>query len=180
MGSDGNNRRGIITAVFSGPYLDSGTVITVTLSNYYHNDYYIQGTQTITNKGNNAAGHLVYNVVVSGATVTHPTDGRSSTWNTNQDREFFAGYTTSLNIFDDIYLIRGSASGVSMEGESYTIVTNTDLQVNVGCHWIVKGNFTLTLADYPSYPIVFDYGTGVCDGDATATLDGTVYNLYMY
>ena len=179
-GSDGNNRRGIITAVFSGPYLDSGTVITVTLTNYYHNDYHIQGTQTITNKGNNAAGHLVYNVLVSGATITHPTDGRSSSWSTNQDREFYAGYTTHLNIFDDIYLIRGTASGVSMEGESYNIVTNTDLQVNVGCHWIVKGNFTLTLASYPSYPITFDYGIGACDGNATATLDGTVYNIYMY
>lgn len=35
------------------------TVITVTLTNYYHNDYKITGTQTITNLGNNAAGHLV-------------------------------------------------------------------------------------------------------------------------
>lgn len=180
MGSDGNNRRGVITAVFTGPYLDSGTVITVTLTNYYHNDYHIQGTQTITNKGNNTAGHLVYNVVVSGATVTHPTDGRSSSWSTNQDREFYAGYTTNLNIFDDVYLIRGSANGVSMEGESYSINTNSDLQVNVGCHWIVKGNFTLVLASYPTYPIVFDYGTGICDGNATATLDGTTYNIYMY
>lgn len=180
LGSDYNYRRGVVTAVFSGPYLDSGTVITITLSNYYHNDYHIQGTQTITNKGNNAAGHLVYNVVVSGAIITHPTNGKSSTWNTNQDREFYAGYLTNFNIFDDIYLIRGSANGVSMEGESYTIITNSDLQVNVGCHWIVKGNFTLTLADYPTYPIVFDYGTGTCDGNATAVLDGTTYNISMY
>jgi hypothetical protein len=180
LGSDLNNRRGIITAVFSGPYLDSGTVITVTLTNYYHNDYQIQGTQVIKNKGNNAAGHLVYNVIVNSATITHPTNGQASTWNTNQDREFYAGYLTNFNIFDDVYLIRGSANGVSMEGESYTIVTNTDLRVNIGCHWIVSGNFTLTLGSYPTYPIVFDYGAGACDGDATATLDGTTYNISMY
>ena len=180
LGSDYNNRRGMITAVFSGPYLDSATVITITLSNYYHNDYHIQGTQTVTNKGHNAAGHLVYNVVVSGATVTHPTNGKSSTWNTNQDREFYDGYLTNFNIFDDVYLIRGTASGVSMEGESYSIVTNTDLRVNIGCHWIVSGNFTLTLATYPTYPIVFDYGAGTCDGNATAVLDGTTYNISMY
>ncbi len=180
LGSDLNNRRGIITAVFSGPYLDSGTVITVTLTNYYHNDYHIQGTQTITNKGNNSSGHLVYNVVVNSAIVTHPTDGRSSTWNTNQDREFYAGYLTNLNIWDDVYLITGTANGVSMEGESYTIGTNSPLQVNIGCHWIVKGSFTLTLGSYPTYPIVFDYGAGACDGNATATLDGTTYNITMY
>jgi hypothetical protein len=180
LGNDGNYRRGVVTAVFTGPYQDSGTVITVTLTNYYHNDYHIQGTQTITNKGNNSAGHLIYNVVVSGATVTHPTNGKSATWSTNQDREFYAGYATPLNIFDDVYLIRGNANGVSMEGESYTIVVNTDLRVNVGCHWIVSGKFTLSLADYPTYPIVFDYGSGACDGNATATLDGTTYNITMY
>ncbi len=180
LGSDYNNRRGIITAVFSGPYLDSGTVITITLSNYYHNDYNIQGTQTIKNKGHNAAGHLLYNVTVVNAVVTHPTNGKSSSWNTVQEREFAAGYTTALNILDDVYLIRGNSNGVSMEGEAYTIVTNSDLRVNVGCPWIVSGAFTLTLDDYPNYPIVFDYGNGACDGNATATFNGNTYSVVMY
>lgn len=177
LGSDYNNRRGIITAVFSGPYLDSGTVITITLSNYYHNDYNIQGTQTIKNKGHNAAGHLLYNVTVVNAVVTHPTNGKSSTWNTVQEREFVQN---TPGISDDYYLIRGNSNGVSMEGEAYTIVTNSDLRVNVGCPWIVSGAFTLTLDDYPNYPIVFDYGNGACDGNATATFNGNTYSVVMY
>lgn len=179
-GSDGNSRRGVITAVFSGPYLDSNTVITITLTNYYHNDYHIQGTQTITNKGHNAAGHLVFNVVVNNATITSPDGTQTSTWSTNQNREFYAGYTTYPNFLDDIYLITGNASGTGANGESYTIVVNNALQVNVGCRWIVKGSFTLTLANYPTYPIVFDYGNGVCDGNATALLNGTTYNISLY
>lgn len=179
-GSDGNNRRGIITAVFSGPYQDSNTVITVTLTNYYHNNYHIEGTQTITNMGHNAAGHLVYNVIVNGATVTHPTDGTHSTWNTNQNREFYAGYNTNWWILDDVYMITGTADGVSANGQAYTIQTNSALRVNVGCPWIVSGDFTLTLADYPAYPIVFDYGAGGCDANATALLNGTTYNIVMY
>ena len=179
LGSDGNYRRGIVTAVFTGPYTDSNTVITVTTSNFYHNDYKIEGTQTITNKGHISSGHLVYNVFVNGAHITNPSGGMS-TWNTNQDREWYAGESTSLNILDDVYLIRGNASGVSVDGEAYTIAINTDLRVNVGCKWIVSGKFTLTLGDYPSYPIVFDYGTGTCDGNATALLDGTTYNITMY
>lgn len=180
MGSDYNNRRGIITAVFSGPYLDSGTVVTISLTNYYHNDYNIQGTQTIKNKGRNAAGHPLYSVNVINAIVTHPTNGKSSTWTTVQEREFAAGYTTALNLLDDVYLIRGNSNGVSMDGEAYTIVTNSDLRVNVGCPWIVSGAFTLTLNDYPNYPIVFDYGNGACDGNATATFNGNTYNVVMY
>jgi hypothetical protein len=177
--NDGNYRRGIITAVFSGRYQDSLTVITVTLTNYYHNDYKVVGTQTITNLGRNSAGHLVYKVEVNGATVTHPTNGTYSTWNTLQYREYYAGYNTPLNIFDDIYMITGTANGVSADGEPYNITVNSALQVNIGCRWIVKGTFTLTLNNYPSYPIVFDYGSGACDALATATLNGTTYNIVM-
>jgi hypothetical protein len=178
-GSDGNNRRGKITAVFSGRYLDSNTVITVTLTNYYHNDYHIEGTQIITNKGRNSAGHRVFNVVVNNAIVTNPTNGKQTTWNTNQNREFFAGYNTWFNIFDDVYKITGSAHGVAENGESYTLTINTPLQINVGCPWIVSGVLTIALADYPTYPIVCDYGTGTCDATGTATLAGTTYTIYM-
>lgn len=179
LGADYNNRRGVITAVFSGPYQDSATVITITLTNYYHNDYHVEGTQTITNMGHVSNGHLVYNVVVNNAIVTHPTNGQHSTWNTNQNREFYAGYNTYFNIFDDVYLITGTANGVSTDGGAYNLAINTALRVNVGCHWIVSGTFTLTLADYPNYPIGFDYGSGTCDGNATATMNGTTYNVVM-
>lgn len=178
-GSDGNNRRGKVTAVFSGPYLDSNTVITVTLTNYYHNDYHVQGTQVITNKGHNSAGHLVFNVVVNSATVTSPDGSKTSTWSTNQNREFSEGYTTA-GWLDDAYLVTGTASGVAVNGESYTIVVNTPLKVKVICPWIVSGAFTLTLADYPSYPILFDYGAGTCDASAIAVLDGKTYNISLY
>ena len=59
-GADGNNRRGIITAVFSGPFHDSLSTITIKLNNYYNNDYNIKGTQIVKNKGRNLLGHRVY------------------------------------------------------------------------------------------------------------------------
>jgi hypothetical protein len=181
MGSDLVNRRGSVTAVFSGPYLDSNTVITITPNNFYHNDYKIVGTQTITNMGHNSAGHLVYHVVVNSAQITNPSGG-VSTWSTTQDREWFAGESTNWNIYDDIWKIYGSANGVSVNGDAYTI--NIDgsnpLQVNVGCPWIVKGTWTLALTAYPTYPIVFDYGAGGCDANATALFDGTTYNIVMH
>ena len=180
LGSDGNNRRGVITAVFTGPYLDSNTVITVTLSNYYHNNYHVEGVQTITNRGHNAAGHLVFNVMVNNAKVTKPTDGTYTLWSTNQNREFFAGYNTNWWIYDDVYMITGAANGVASNGQAYTINTGSALRVNVGCPWIVSGSFTMVLNDYPTYPIVFDYGTGACDANATALLNGVTYNIAMY
>jgi hypothetical protein len=180
LGSDLVYRRGQIQAVFSGPCTDSGTVITITPINFYHNDYKIVGVQTITNKGHIMSGHLVYGVVVNSAQITNPSGG-VSTWSTNQDREWFAGESTSFNIFDDIWKVYGTANGVSVDGKAYTISVDggNPLQVNVGCPWIVKGKFTLTMNDYPTYPIVVDYGTGGCDANATALFDGTTYNIVM-
>lgn len=180
MGSDGVNRRGVIDAVFSGPWLDSGTVVTITPSNFYHNDYKVVGVQTITNMGHNSAGHMVYHVQVNSASITNPSGG-VSTWSTSQDREWFAGEATNFNIFDDIWKVYGTASGVSVNGDAYTISVDggNPLQVNIGCPWIVKGKWTLTLNDYPTYPIVFDYGSGTCDPNATALFDGTTYNIVM-
>ncbi|MDF2438315.1 MAG: lipoprotein precursor [Bacteroidota bacterium] len=180
IGSDYNRRRGKITAVFSGPYLDSNTVITITLTDYYHNDYHVQGTQVITNRGHVSNGHLVYNVVVNNATITSPDGARTSTWNTNQNREFFSGESTNAYIFDDVYLITGHAHGFAENGDGYSILINTALRVNIGCPWIVSGGLTLTLADYPTYPITVDYGSGACDANATAVLNGTTYNISMY
>jgi hypothetical protein len=172
------NRRGVLKAVFTGPYTDSGTVITITPTNYYHNNYKIQGVQTIRNKGTAANGHITYNVVVNGAIITN-TSGKNASWTTNQDREWIQGYDTPFTFGDDIYKIRGTASGSAFSGDAYQVTTNYDLQINVGCPYIVAGRFTLIMNEFPDYPIVFDYGAGACDASATATLNGTVYNIVL-
>ncbi len=47
--SYGTNRRGVILATISGYYRTPGTVISVTIQDYYHNDNKVEGTKTITN-----------------------------------------------------------------------------------------------------------------------------------
>jgi len=178
-GSDGNNRRGIVAAIFSAPFHDSLAKITITLTNYFHNDYNIKGTQVVTNKGRNSLSHPVYNVDVTNASVTNPNTNKTASWATNQDREFYAGYNTHFNVYDDVYLIYGNANGISEDGQPYTIVINSPLKVNIGCQWVVKGDLTLTLLNYPAYPIDFDYGAGTCDNQATATLNNVTYNITM-
>ena len=174
--TDGNYRKGIITAVFSGPYRDSTTVITVTLTNYYHNDNLIQGTQTITNKGHNTSNNLVYNVVVNNATYT--TSNGNMSWSTNQNREWIAGENTSSNLLDDVYLITGTANGRGINGNAYTIAINSPLRAELNCQWIVSGSFTVSPQNYPS--IVFDYGSGTCDNQATAVLNAKTYTITLY
>ena len=176
--SDGVRRRGLIKATMSGRFTDSTTVITITDSAFYHNDNLVQGTETITNKGHISSGHLVYTVVVNNATITN-TSGGITTWSTNQTRTWTQGESTPLNIFDDVWMISGTANGTTSTGNAYTIVTNSPLQVNIGCAWIVAGKFTLVMTNYPAYPITLDYGSGTCDDLATVVFNGTTYTVVM-
>ncbi|HRZ41877.1 MAG TPA: hypothetical protein P5228_04145 [Bacteroidales bacterium] len=75
--ADGKYRRGIIQISFTGPYKDSGTVITHTFSNYFVNDHQVLGTKVVTNNGLDTNGFLSYSVVVNGS-IIKPTTGAPS------------------------------------------------------------------------------------------------------
>jgi hypothetical protein len=173
--SDGRYRRGIINAVLTGWYRDSSTVITITPSNYYVNDYLVEGTKTVTNKGKNNSGNLEYDIVVTNGSITGQ-EG-TSTWNTNRTNEWIEGESTIFNPGDDVYLIRGSANGVTVESEAYTMNILQDLRVELSCRWIVSG--LLRIEGSNSYTIDVDYGNGNCDGLAVVTINNYSININL-
>lgn len=176
LGVDGVYRRGIITTKFSGRYRKTGTVIESTLTNFYHNNNLVQGTQTITNTGLNNAGNITYSVVVNNASVT--TTKGIMTWNTNQTREWVVGAKTPYNTLDDVYLINGTTNGVGQNGHQYDIMITLPLRVETNCKWIVSG--VLTLKSAKKLPLVLNYGQGNCDNSATATINGKNHLITLY
>ncbi len=128
MGNDGRNRRGILNFTITSWYRDSGCVITVVPNNYYVNDYKVQGTKTIINNGHNANGNLNYNVNVDNATITSP-QNEVYTWSTSRNHEWIEGENTLLNPYDDVYLIKGSAHGVTSDQTPYTITIDNPLNI---------------------------------------------------
>lgn len=174
--ADGNYRRGIITATFTGKYRNPGTVITIGLNNYYHNNNLVQvGTHTITNNGINGNGHLSYSINVQNASVT--TSNGIIKWNSTRTREWIAGESTNLNPWDDVYSITGSANGTGVHGNTFNVIINSPLIVALNCQWIESGSLTLTPSNLA--PRIVDFGNGSCDDQATVTINGTVYNVTM-
>ncbi|MGZ4035535.1 MAG: hypothetical protein ACXVP4_11765 [Bacteroidia bacterium] len=174
--ADGNLRRGIINAVFSGQYRKPGTVITISTSNYYHNNNFVQaGVHTITNNGINPSGNLSYTINVQSATIT-TSDGKI-TWNSLRTREWIAGETTPLNPWDDVYSITGSANGTGVNGNTFDVVINSPLIVALNCAYIEQGKLTLT----PQHlsPRIIDFGNGSCDNAATVSINGKIYDITM-
>ncbi len=169
--NNGRVRRGRILVSYSGRYRDEGTVITITPDNYFVNDHQVQGTKTVTNLGLNTDGHPHFSVSVQGS-LTAPDGSWTATHQANRVRTWIQGPGTPT-LFDDIYLITGSGSGVNRAGNAYTITITSPLRVEVGCRWITAGTVDITPENKPTRTI--NYGNGSCDGTIIISVLG--YNF---
>ena len=173
---DNKNRRGKILVEISDRYRNFGSTYIVTFDNYYVNDYKVEGMKTVVNNGENQAGNLYYSVTVSDAQITKP-DGGIIAWNSDRIREWIAGESTLLWIYDDEYLITGSSNGTNSNNEAFTITIITPLNVLVGCPWIRSGIIDIEITNLPT--ITVDYGDGTCDPNAIAIINGISYPFIM-
>ncbi len=174
--NDGRNRRGILYATFTGKYRDSLTVVTITPSNYYLNDYKIEGTKTVTNKGHNSDGNLWYTVAIDNAIITAPDGTWNVTFDSDRVREWIVGEGTAI-LSDDVYLISGNMDGTSRTGNHFYAESTTDVRIELSCSWPVSGVIEVT-PDNVS-PRIIDFGSGTCDNDATVSVNGYTFDVEM-
>jgi hypothetical protein len=176
--NDGRYRRGIISVSYNGHYRDSAATHTITFSNYYVDNNKVSGSKTVVNNGHNAAGHLTYSISVSG-TIDKATGG-SLSWTSSRTREWIVGEST-LTWGDDVYLITGSASGVSTPASgtstSYSMNITSALRKELGCRHFVSGKLELTPSGKATRYV--DFGTGACDNTALVTINGHNYNVTL-
>jgi hypothetical protein len=181
--SDGRLRKGKIMANLTGMYRDSGTVITVTLDQYYVNNYHIEGSKTITNNGHigttNGTSNLVYTLEIVNGLITDP-NGKQTTWNSTRTREWIEGEDTGWPTWtDDVYLIRGTASGVDQNGNNYEVEVIDPLRVALDCKWIESGTVDITPQGLDTRTVDFSVGGGDCDNEASVTINNVTYNFLM-
>lgn len=174
--TDGHYRRGKIIVTFTGNYFFFGTVVTYTFEDYFIDDNQILGTKVVTNKGLNNAGHIWWTVDVTGQ-VIKANNGGTFTWNSSHEIEWSEGMETLMEWWDDVYLITGAASGVTVTGLTYTHTIITPLKKKLNCQWVVSGSIDLQVQNLPL--ITFDYGAGTCDNQATVTVAGGTYNITL-
>jgi hypothetical protein len=176
--NDGRYRRGALAFSFTGKYRDSLTVINVTPQNYFVNDNQVTGTKSITNKGHNAANHLVYQISANIQIIKANGAGTIS-WQANRQREWMTGEST-MTWNDDIYSITGNASGTNANGNTFTSVITTPLVRNmaIGCRkHFVSGVLEHTPSGKATRHI--DFGNGACDDQATVTINGVTYTITL-
>ena len=172
---DTKSRRGKVIATFSTAYSDSGTVITITTENYFVNDNQVLGTETITNRGHNPAGHLHFGIIADG-TIIKANSGGTITWHYAGDREWIAGQGT-FSWWVDEYLVSGGSYGTAANGQSYSMTTTTPLDIKLDCRWITAGVLSVDAVGLSA--ITLDFGTGDCDNIVTLTYNGQSIAITM-
>lgn len=155
----------IIISVSSQLHLE-GSKRTVNLDNFYINDHHIEGSKTLTNMGFNSDGNMNWDVVLNGGQITFP-DGSISTRVLNHNREWITGIDTPRYWWDDEWYIHGTASGTNVDGVNYNNIITTPVLVKAVCRFPVSGIIDMEVSDVGT--LVFDYGDGECDNEATLT-----------
>lgn len=168
----GITRSGKINVLYTGKYREEGTVITATLENYVSNGNPLEGTRTVTNKGENAEGHIEYGIKVDDAKITFD-NGDEITWSSDRTRLWVEGQDTPMNIQDNVYKVFGSSSGINRNEEAFDIsIPEADpLHYDMSC-WQetqlpVSGQFALNSEGLINQWMV-DYGHG--EGECNRTV----------
>lgn len=177
QGSDGKTRSGALIISFRGAYRDSLTEITIRPLYYSVGDKVVGGSKVITNKGHNAAGHLVYDIngdirissTMSDYTIILQSKGQ---------REWLSGENTPGR-GDDVYAFTGTASGsIDFNNNFQTEITSPLIRkMAPGCFNPTSGSVAFTPSGKATRYI--NYGDGGCDNLAIVTIDDNPYIVFL-
>ena len=162
---DGKFRKGAVILHFTGPLRRPGSVLTVTLRNYFVNRVHIEGIKTITNLS--AAGTIKYSVKIEEGRITWP-NGRGFTYVGSRTVSQTDGMDTRT-IRDDIYEVQGRNQTVYANGVVVVKNTETPLIKKISCHWLVQGIVKIKINDRTLF---INFGAGDCDNKAVVSWAG--------
>jgi len=187
--ADGKTRKGEIIVSYTGAYKDSGTVRTITYSNYYVNDYHVTGHKAVTNKGTNSSGQVWYDVVLDDS-ITSPSGDSTISWTAHRTRTWLSGYTTETRT-DDSYAIAdavGSPGTVltRANGHVFTVSINSGSPIVVAydCDFIESGIVVISSSTFTGGDRTVNYGyslttPGSCDDLAQLTIGSHTYVITL-
>jgi len=86
------------------------------------------------------------------------------------------GSDTPLNIWDDVYEVSGTATGIDRKGRDYTFEIISPLVRNMNWRFLIKGLIDITVGDTESQ---LDFGNGEFDNLAYITYEGEIYTIKL-
>ncbi|MFL5754187.1 MAG: hypothetical protein ACJ76F_12315 [Bacteroidia bacterium] len=166
---DGVSRSGKLSGIFTKPWSQAGSVVTITPLAYKAGNISYSGTIKVTR-----TAPYVFTVEVTGGKCSE--GGATMEWNCNRTITWISGMGDT-NEQNDVFEISGNASGVNREGKAFSVVITSSLNKAADCKWISRG--VLEVSPDGLKTRVVDYGDGTCNATATFTVNGNTYTFNM-
>lgn len=166
-GPDGRVRKGIVEINYTGFWLQQGSAITTTLTDFYIDELKVEGTSKLMNMATTLS-QIIYTQKITNGKVTWPDNTfltRTSDW------ENTIAFGSS---FEDYVLeVEGTASGTTREGVAYESKVIEPLVFKSNCigsviYLPVEGIKTINIPDRKE--ISLDFGSGDCDNIITVSI----------
>jgi hypothetical protein len=141
--SDGKTRSGKILASFTGNLSSSGTIVTITSSDYIVGGVSVSMGATLANIGLNSNNQPQFDLYCDSLKMRTLSNDDLSTWNCQYRLVQNAGEGTPTHS-DDVFLVSGNASGRNRKGNTYKAVIKEDLHFSHACVWQTKGKAEVT------------------------------------
>jgi hypothetical protein len=164
--------KGQVVITITDSMIYAGAVRTVKYVDFYVGDRKVDGTETVTNKGQNSEGQWVIESVTE-QIITHE-DGTISTRTSTNTQTWVAGFDTPSRDDDEFYRTGSSSASIS-DTLKYSSLIKVPLLFKAGCRTIVSGVVEVIRGEST---VSIDYGNGECDNTATLTqADGTITEI---
>ena len=176
---EGKLRNGKIIVTYTGKYRDSLSVITTSFDNYHVNNNLVQGKQIVTNQGRNNKGNMWFTIDINNASININNNGTIN-WESSIVREWVSGQNTYYNISDDRYKITGSANGIGLNDNSFSMKITDTLNIDLSClpSCVIKSGKAIISPNGYSDRII-NYGDSICDCNFDITINGTIYPMVV-
>ncbi|MFN3916566.1 MAG: hypothetical protein ACK4K0_02385 [Flavobacteriales bacterium] len=141
--SDGKTRSGKILASFIGNLSATGTLVTITSSDYIVGGVSISVSATLVNIGPNTNNKPQFDLYCDSLRMKTLSNNDLSSWNCQYRLVQNTGENTTTHT-DDSFLVSGSASGRNRKGNSYKSLIKEDLLFSHNCSWQTRGKTEVT------------------------------------
>jgi len=175
---NGKLRRGEIIITYTGKYRDSLSVMTTSFNNYHINNNLVQGERIVRNQGENNDGNMWFTIEINNTSII--TTNGTINWQSNRIKEWVSGSDTYFDITDDRYKITGTASGIGVNNNGFTMEITDTLNVDLGClpSCVIKSGTAKISPDGYADRII-NYGDSLCDCNFSVNINENSYLIVV-
>lgn len=167
--NSGIKKNGTIHITQSDRIRKVGAVRTITLENFIINDtIQVQGTKTITNQSLVSSKPSIRIQLKDGKLIFN--SGNYITRNFDRTITMDQGADTKFNIWDDVYLFSGTASGTTKAGLNYSTTITDPLKLEIGSFCIKQGKLQINVEGKKT--VTIDYTRTTCLQKVKVSVDG--------